>query len=187
MVTRRSASVRIHNMTGQGILSASVSHKYSDDYKNHHTWAGPIKSFFLTDPDDGMAVDFNTGAFTTGRDWWFVTWVTEDGVTHVTDPSNARGFIDVIEKIGKKAAIPATSLAIKLAAAPEPAISKAAAAAVGVTSALVLAMTNDEKTAGFKQHILRSEDASGVNVITLTPDAVVFTSPSGASTTQVSQ
>lgn len=184
MSTHRNAKVMVENQTGQGILSVSIAHKYSDDYKNNHNWEGPIQNGAPTNPD--MIVDYTTGFGTTGRDWWVVTWITEDGAIHITDPKNFRGLIDMIEKVASSAAISASSLAISLAAAPEPAITKATAAAVAVTGLVVKGLTNSESTKGFKQHILRSEDEDVPTKIIIKSDSVIFNSQSGDSTTGIS-
>lgn len=68
MPTHRKANVRIENKTGQRLLSISVAHKYSDNYKGTHNWEGPININAITSPDNDMVVDYNTGILTTGRD-----------------------------------------------------------------------------------------------------------------------
>lgn len=181
MPTHRKAKVAIENQTGQRLLSVSVGHKYSNDFKNTYDWEGPIEIGKTTNAD--MVVDYNTGFLTTGRDWWVVSWVTEDGKTHVTNPKNLRGIIDFLEGIGSKIAAPLASLATALSLAPEPVISKATGAAVAVTSVVVGGFCNSESTNGFKQHILRSEDQDAPVKIILKRDKTVFHSKSGQSET----
>ena len=192
MSTHRQAKVMVQNCTGQKILSVSVGHKYSDDYNNKNDWKGPIDDNSTT--SDNMLVDYTTGAFTTGRDWWTVSWVTEDGKSYVTDPDNFRGTVDFIENIGSKVSAPLATLAVSittaLALAPEPTVTKAAAAAVAavaVTSLVVGGMCNSESTSGFKQHILREEDQDEPIKIILNTKEVKFHSKSGDSTTGFSR
>ncbi|MGR9114673.1 MAG: hypothetical protein ACU85E_02825 [Gammaproteobacteria bacterium] len=181
MPTHRKAKVLIENQTGQRILSVSVGHKYSNDYKNTFDWEGPIEIGKTTNA--GMVVDYHTGALTTGRDWWVVSWVTEDGKTYVTNPKNLRGIIDFLEGIGSKISAPLASLATALSLAPEPVISKVTGAAVAVTSVVVGGFCNAESTNGFKQHILRKNDQDAPTKIILKQDTVVFHSKSGESIT----
>jgi hypothetical protein len=52
------------------LTALSLIHKYSDNYKNKKDWA----SLPNGQTSDELWVEYNTGAFTTGRDWWKVTW-----------------------------------------------------------------------------------------------------------------
>ena len=179
MATPQKASIEIVNNTGSTLLSASVSHKYSDNYKNEHTWEN-IKNGETTST---TKVDFNTGLLTTGRDWWVVTWVNDKGDTYVTDPKNFRGIIDFLEKMGDKLATPLATLAATFATKTSDARAKAVAAAVAVTSAVAAAFLNTEATDGFKQHILREEDKDRPTRIVIKKNEVEFNSKSGISTT----
>jgi len=181
MSIHRKANVRIENRTGQRVLSVSVAHKYSDNYKNTHDWHGPINNESQTNPDMDMVVNYNTGWTTTGRDWWVVSWVTEDGKTYITDPSNFSDIIDFLGKTGWRISAPLASLTTALSLAPEPIISKSAAAAVAVTSLVVGGLCNTESTSGFKQHILREGDSP--TIIILKSNEVEFHSKSGESFT----
>ena len=154
MATRREGRVCIYNGTGQRLLRVSVGHKYSDNYKNDHDWDGPIENGATT--KETMDVQYNTGALTTGVDWWVVTWVTEDGITHITDPKNMRGFADALERVAVKVAAPTGTLAIALRAASK--INPAFATALVAASLTTAMLTNSETTVGFKQHMLRKAD-----------------------------
>ena len=179
MATHRKASVEIVNETGKTLLSVSVSHKYSDNYKNEHTWKN-IKNGETTSTEK---VDFNTGFLTTGRDWWVVTWVNDRGDTYVSDPHNFRNILDFLEKIGDRMAQPLATLAAVIAVGdPEPS-SKAVAAAIAVTSFVAISFLNSEGTDGFKQHILREEDCDNPIKIIIKEHEIEFKSKSGNSTT----
>ncbi len=183
MTTHRSAKVRIENKTGQRVLSVSVGHKYSNDYKSEHSWQGPIETNTKTAPADDMVVEFNTGFMTTGRDWWVVNWVTEDGKTHITDPKNMRGLMDFLEKGGLALLEPMAALKKLLVDTTMPELDKAADVSNALTNAIVKALCNTESTSGFKQHILREEDEKQTTAIVLKPDGVEFHSKSGTSKT----
>ena len=60
----------------------------------------------------GQPVTYNTGFGTTGRDWWYVSWVYTDSSTiYYSDPNNFRGAIDFMEKASKIAIPVGTSIA----------------------------------------------------------------------------
>lgn len=187
MVTHRKAKVRIENRTGQQLNSVSVGHKYSDDYKNEHTWEGPINTGSKT--NESMLVDYHTGVLTTGRDWWVVSWVTADGDVYLTNPTNFRGLIDFGEKVVSTVSGPLAELGTLLVApllvADPSKISAVATASVAVTAGLISTLCNSESTKGFKQHILRSEDAEEFTTIVIENDKVRFESKSGNSETGV--
>jgi hypothetical protein len=147
-----------------------VTHFYSDVFDDKQKEWDAI-------PHDGKSpgayiVNYNTGFFTTGRDWWFVSWKANDSL-YVTRPSNFRGTIDAIEReiIDK---------GTSLAALPPDTSALARKAAVEA----FLQILNKAKTEGFKQHILRQEDENEVTKIWIYDDSVVFSSPSGTSKTQ---
>jgi hypothetical protein len=180
MVTKRTAQVAIVNKTGKKLLSVTVAHKYSDNYKNDKTWE-------LIQPNETtsetMKVEYNTGFGTTGRDWWFVTWADEEGNVYSTSPQNFREIFDLFDKALTSAAEPLKTLGLLVAVgSPEP-TSKTIAAAAAATSALALTLLNSESTTGFKQHILRSEDSERRNNIVISNEEVSFESSSGVSKT----
>ena len=130
-MTKRHAKARIINKTGHDIITASIVHKYSDNYKNMKT-LGKIPNGATS--SEYLEVDYNTGVGTLGKDWWLVTWQYDDEKVYYTDPNNFRGIFDFMEKIASSAA------------------------SSEMSPVLADAMFNSEGTSGFKQHTLRSKD-----------------------------
>ena len=180
MVTQRKGPVQIVNNTGRTLLSVSIAHKYSDNYKNEHTWE-LIKN---QETSSTTTVDYNTGFGTTGRDWWLVTWVDNKGNTYMTDPKNFQDVLNFFEKITNSIAEPLVTLGTAVATgSPEPS-TKTLAAAAAVVGGLTTSLLNTEGTAGFKQHILRAEDEGRPTKIIIKEDnKVEFNSKSGISKT----
>jgi hypothetical protein len=187
-LTKRTALVKIQNNTPDTITGISVSHKYSDVYKNQGDWGSIAPG---TTTPGTMTVEYNTGAFTTGRDWWMVTYHrTQPGSERpnelkmwFSDPENFRNIIDFLEK----AAPSLIKTAINVAKGSNPAAIPAAKAAQIVSKVMCKLMFNDESTAGFKQHILRSEDEKVVTTIVINKDdTITFKSKSGNSETVTS-
>lgn len=187
-LTKRTAYVKIRNETPDPIDGAAISHKYSDVYKN-------TLDFSTIKPGqtsaDTLTVEYNTGAFTTGRDWWLVTYhrsnpsSTRPGSLKLryTDPSNFRSIIDTLEQ----AAPALIKTAINVAKGSNPAYLPAAKAAQVAAKAVNKLLFNEESTAGFKQHILRSEDEGKVTTVVIhADDTVTFESKSGDSETVTS-
>lgn len=90
------AIITLENETGHKILSAQIIHKYSDIYIDILKWehvdnAQTIKNL--------QPVEYHTGFLATGKDWWQVTWISDDGEIHITIPKN---FTEV-EKLLKQA------------------------------------------------------------------------------------
>lgn len=182
--TKRTAKVKVINHSSQTIRSVSVVHKYSDNYKDRHIFDE------LEDgaEAEGGTVSYNTGIFTTGKDWWVVTWY--DGTyerRYYSDPNNFRNVIDLLEKVAPAALKVAASLAAKYAAVksgnPQHAklFSKAAKKVAGLAADLLF---NSESTDGFKQHILRSDDEGEfVSIYIYNNGAISIKSPSGTSDT----
>ncbi|KAJ4351801.1 uncharacterized protein N0V89_007145 [Didymosphaeria variabile] len=187
-LTKRTAQVKIRNDTPDPITAAAISHKYSDVYKNQldfDTIASGKTSA------DALTVEYNTGAFTTGRDWWLITYHRERADAErknelkmwYSDPSNFRSIIDTLEK----AAPAIIKTAINVAKGSNPAYLPAAKAAQIVAKQMNKLLFNSESTAGFKQHILRSEDERKVTIITIHGDNTIsFQSESGNSKTVTS-
>ena len=150
MVTHRTANVQVVNDTGELIDYVRVIHKYSDNYCNTECWT-KLAPGTASSP---MQVDYHTGAFTTGRDWWFIAWrcSTDSKTWYYTNPHNWRGFVELLENFGQPDA---------------------------------QRYLQDWSTEGFKQHILRAEDA--LTKIHLTKNEVSWVSPSGVSKTGVAQ
>ncbi|XP_014550921.1 hypothetical protein COCVIDRAFT_31454 [Bipolaris victoriae FI3] len=187
-VTKREAYVTIQNNTPDVISGASITHKYSDNYKNQADFGdilpGATSSILQT-------VEYNTGAFTTGRDWWFITYHREQAGSErpnellmwYSDPTNFRSIIDFLEK----AAPALIKVAINAAKGSNPALLPAAKVAKIASKVMCKALFNDESTAGFKQHILRKEDAGETTTIVINTDnTITFKSRSGNSETVTS-
>ncbi|USP81360.1 hypothetical protein yc1106_08634 [Curvularia clavata] len=187
-VKKREAYITIHNNTPDIITSASVSHKYSDNYKNQAEWENlrpGFKSHVI------RRVEYNTGPLTLGRDWWFVTYHRKQAGSErpnqllmwYSDPTNFRNIIDFLED---KAPL-LIKTAIKAAKGSNPALLPAAKAAQIVSKAMCEVLFNTEKTDGFKQHILREEDVGEITTIVINADnTITFKSPSGNSETVTS-
>lgn len=170
MTTHRKANIHIVNDTGEQVRAVSVVHKYSDNYSNDHVWDTLEKGA----TSDAMQVDYNTGAFTTGRDWWLVAWVSNDGSTlYYTNPHNLRDFVDILESMATSAASIVGTVVT----------SESGGWGGAVGHAIVAPFVNNAKTSGFKQHILRSEDS--VTQIHISKNEVRWVSPSGTSATGV--
>ena len=102
----------------------------------------------------------------------------KDGSFYQSNPQNFRGIIDKIEKLGLKARNNGIKDAIK-----DDDVKTLVAGEFG--KVLAGSLMNNESTDGFKQHILRSEDAAHVNTIIIKKDKIKFVSKSGESTTSV--
>lgn len=148
--TERMGKVTVVNETGEPIDSLTVMHKYSNLYRDTHTWTN-IASGVTT---ASMNVSYNTGPFTTGKDWWIVSWVNANG-TNVTSPNNFRQYIDPFEKALANADTNQLDNYLKSIQVTVP------SEVVGSIVYKVLAsmLFNTEPTVGYKQHILRADDA----------------------------
>lgn len=182
-MTKRSAQVSVRNDTDTPLIGVSVVHKYSDNYKEDYQW-GIIPPGEI--PGDHLTVEYNTGAFTTGRDWWVITWFSEDLQTlYYSDPNNFRDIIDALENLA-----PDTIAAVAGAIAglggswTGPGAVAAAAGAAALAKGTTTALFNSESTDGFKQHILREEDEDALTEIVINADrTITFRSNSGNSDT----
>ena len=94
----QTAQVTINNVGKQKLLSVKVHHIYSDVYSNELAWEAGDATIGITS-FKAQSVQYNTGALTTGRDWWLVTWYDAAGDCYFTDPLNFRNIIDVVESI----------------------------------------------------------------------------------------
>jgi hypothetical protein len=183
MATRRTAFASVRNNTSGPLVAVSVVHKYSDNYKHQHQW-GIIQPGDI--PSDSMEVEYNTGAFTTGRDWWIVTWYSADMNTlYYSNPNNFRDIIDKLEGVAPDAISAAAGAIAGLSTSlTGPGAVAAAAAAAVAAKATTSALFNSESTAGFKQHILRAEDEGVLTEIVINADrTITFKSRSGNSDT----
>ena len=95
-MTKMNAWVRVLNKSGEEMIDVKVVHKYSGVYLNEKSWENvPVSKY----TEGALKVEYNTGFLTTGRDWWFIAWNDEEGNTHISSPSNGRGFVDGLEDI----------------------------------------------------------------------------------------
>ena len=180
---KRTAHVTVCNNTSYPLVGVSVVHKYSNVYKNQHQWGVIHPS---ETPSDYMEVEYNTGFLTTGLDWWLVSWFSTDMRTlYYSDPTNFRGLLDTMESYAPDAIAAAAGAVVGLSSSlTGPGAVGAAMAAAVAAKATTSALFNDESTAGFKEHLLRDEDANAVTVIVINPDlTITFNSPSGVSNT----
>jgi hypothetical protein len=100
-----------------------------------------------------------------------------------SDPENFRSIIDFLEK----AAPGLIKTAINVAKGSNPQLLPAAKVAQIASKVMCKLMFNNESTAGFKQHILRSEDEGRVTTIVINADdTITFKSKSGNSDTVTS-
>jgi hypothetical protein len=182
-VTKRKAYVVVKNNTPHSVSGIGLSHKYSDVYKEKCTW----QTLQPGEVSSRCEVFYNTGFGTTGRDWWYVFGHndldpigTNSMSQWYSNPDNFRAFFDTLEEIAPFL----ISGALKAAGFVNPSLKPVAEVAKVVADALCQAMLNDAKTAGYKQHILRSEDAGKITTISVNNDGTInFLSPSGRSNT----
>ncbi|KAH0521847.1 hypothetical protein TsFJ059_005782 [Trichoderma semiorbis] len=183
--TKRTATVSIRNNTSKPIVGISLIHKYSDLYKHRKEWAAIPAGDSST---ESLKVEYNTGFFTTGRDWWFISWYSQDMKTlYYSSPQNFRGAFDAIEKgVSPELVYQAGMLLAPIAVisgGPVLAV-PATLATVAVAKATTNGLYETEETAGFKQHILREEDEGKVTEIIINEDeTITFKSHSGDSET----
>ncbi|PFH56069.1 hypothetical protein XA68_17118 [Ophiocordyceps unilateralis] len=180
--THRTSPVTIINKSGTSLSSISLVHKYSNIYKERHEWA------YLAPGEkaaDYMTVSYHTGPLTTGRDWWLLTFYTDQGrILYTTSPYNFRAAIDALESVASTLALAAAGAGAGLAGFSGLGGFLAPLAAVALAKLTTDQMYNSESTAGMKQHILRAEDEMGIMHVVVNPDFTVhFLSRSGLSTT----
>ncbi|KAM0247905.1 hypothetical protein ACHAQJ_009652 [Trichoderma viride] len=181
---KRTATVSIRNNTSKPLVGISLIHKYSDVYKHRKEWsavaAGDVSN-------DSLRVEYNTGFFTTGRDWWFISWYSQDMKTlYYSNPQNYRGTVDAIERGASGGAIvkAASLLAPIVIIAGGIVTLPAALAAVATAHSTTDALYESADTTGYKQHILREEDEDKMTEIIINEDqTITFKSQSGDSET----
>ncbi|PHH74858.1 hypothetical protein CDD83_4492 [Cordyceps sp. RAO-2017] len=181
---KRTAQVTIRNESPEEIKSVSLVHKYSSVYKHRALW--PVIGRGQSAKNE-TTVEYNIGPLTTGRDWWMLSFFSSDAKTqYVTDPNNFREVVDFLETLGTVTTISlagATAGVLGMLAGPVTSIA-ASTAAAALAKAASDSLYNSETTVGFKQHILRSEDADQLTTITVNADySVTFSSKSGISRT----
>lgn len=178
MATKRFTTVRIKNETGVKLASVGIVHKYSDQYKHSKEWLNIANG---ASPEEKLIVEYNTGFMTTGRDWWKVVAMTEDGRIFQSSPNNFRGFIDDVENVLNECGWDIVELATQVTIRTE--IGGIVAIPVGVITAVLTSLSNSATTAGFKQFFLEEKDVDhGVEII-LKPDEVEFKAIESTATT----
>jgi len=172
--TTRGTYVHVQNLTGLEIESVSVIHKYSNVFKEKGDW-GSLQNGRMT--QHPMKIRYNTGALTTGKDWWLVTWKYKDNNSvRYTAPNNFRGLIDFVERMhilpfkAVDATLGKTPLLQKLSMSP--------------TAKLAGGLMNTGSTKGFKRHLLRAKDQANGVIISISQNSVAFDSASGHSSTE---
>ncbi|VUC27869.1 unnamed protein product [Clonostachys rosea] len=177
-VYKRTAQAVVENQTGETIYGVGLVHKYSDEYVNNGDWPELAHGETSGAP---ITVNYHTGDLTTGRDWWLVTWLGDDGKSVAyTDPNNGRCWIDQLEQAATKI-IPKIAAAIAKAQLKVPGANKLVKT---ITKGLLKPLLNKGETCGYKQHILRDEDRnSRVTIVLKKGGDVVIKSPSGTSET----
>ena len=109
--TIRSAVVSVRIAMERHLKSMTITHKYSNNYQDVYSWQ--IIDPGIRTPFD-MRVNNNTGAITTGKDWWIVIWTYEKDASSMylfyTYPNNFQSFIDGVE-LSWKYSIPVTTSA----------------------------------------------------------------------------
>ncbi|MGV1953141.1 hypothetical protein ACQZ44_20190 [Agrobacterium vitis] len=170
MGTERFTTVKIRNETGLTLGSVGVVHKYSDVYKHSKEWLNLASGAVTPDP---LIVQYNTGFLTTGRDWWSIVAMTEDGRILRSDPSNMRGLWDTVEKGLNKFGWEIVKIAGTVTVSTG-GTGGLVAAPVGAVTAILTIITNTESTKGFKQFFLEEKDAPHGIEIVLRPNEVEF-------------
>ncbi|KAB8260963.1 hypothetical protein BDV32DRAFT_148834 [Aspergillus pseudonomiae] len=187
-MAHRTAMALVRNDTSQPIYAVGLAHKYSDQYQNSDEWdiIQPGKT------STKLQVDYTTGWWTTGRDWWKVFWVTQDESTlkktfHYSNPENLRKAFDTIEGVDPAlwVTLAASVGSIASTAAGNGPFNKTVAGVAALAARpLTAGFLAPTTTVGFKQHILREEDDSAsVEIIIHEDTTITIKSPSGISQT----
>ncbi|KYK61771.1 hypothetical protein DCS_02915 [Drechmeria coniospora] len=180
---KRYAYVCIRNNSPQRLRNVTLFHKYSDVYKHKQDW--PIaEKRGCSSPQ--MKVEYDTGLFTLGRDWWMLAFTADDSRTiYLTTPKNARGLFDWLDRIFPTFAIITSGTVVSLATMAHPVLSFVSGSATSIAMRIITdQIFNAETTAGYKQHILRESDAMKLMEIVINADyTVTFKSKSGISRT----
>lgn len=183
---KRNAWVTIVNNTPYSISGVGLLHKYSNVYAEKCVW----EKILPGKESSRCQVSYNTGFFTTGKDWWRVFGhsdrdpVLRNSMTQwYSDPDNFRAFFDFFDR----AAPALIGVALKAAGFVNPQLRPVAAVARVVADAICNALLNDAGTAGYEQHILRKKDEGMVTRVYINNDrSIIFASPSGNSKTDLS-
>ena len=127
----------------------SLVHKSSDDHKNLGKWP----SLAHRESSTPLDVQYNTGWFTTGRDWWLVSWYSTDYQTrYCSTPNNFRAGIDSLEQNAGPIFFTAVSAAQKVSSYVGAVVEAATTAVSTVASVTGPEAFSEETTDGFKLH-----------------------------------
>ncbi|PHH79779.1 hypothetical protein CDD80_3772 [Ophiocordyceps camponoti-rufipedis] len=154
-------------------------HKHSNKHKAHKTWA-QIAANAKAPEKDALNVTYRVGAGAIGADWWMVSWMQDDQ-PFVSSPGNLRWLADWVERAAQRTLVTAISVAVAPLGAPFQAQSEVRAATKALLDRLVPYVLNEEKTVGYKGHMLTAKDRMRVTEIVVTDGGVEFVSPSGKS------
>lgn len=176
--TTRYAKVIVKNETGHTLNTVSVQHKYSNDPIQKGEWRHIPNGQFSSSID----VNYRTDLFTTGVDWWIVSWgyEGEDGV-YITDPNNLQSVVDVLFQFLPELTNFTVNAACNLVSAGQ--MTETCSYGAEVISKAVARQPGDS-SAGWKQHILGTEDENQITTIVIKPKSVEFRSHSGISSTE---
>ena len=178
--TLRTATVRIKNNSSKKILSATLSHRYSNVYRNQQSFVnilhGQISQKFLT-------VEYHTGFLCTGQDWWHITWLAEDGTTYVSDPNNGQCWLNYVAMAASR-----ITSSVSIGRLP---VSLARMAVKATVTAARFASQNDQSSnpddfCDHKGCTLNSDDinsAFNINLYSSTNEGFQIAPPSGACST----
>ncbi|KAF4584164.1 Transmembrane amino acid transporter family protein [Ophiocordyceps camponoti-floridani] len=173
------ALVTVTNESNSSISSVTVTHKHSNKHKAHKTWE-EIASHEKSPENDALNVTYRVGAGAIGADWWMVSWMQDDE-PFVSSPDNMRWLADWVERGAQKTLATAVSVAVCPVGAPFGLASPLRKATKALLDRLVPYLLNDEKTDGYKGHMLKARDQTKVTEIIVTDDGLEFVSPSGKS------
>jgi hypothetical protein len=172
--TSRTANVTVRNETGVPLQQVSVAHKFSSDAGQVGFWTNVAPGA----TPSAFQVSYRTGIGTAGKDWWIISWQYQgQNILNVTEPNN---LLPVLESLQNILAIPgALTIGAILGVVSENPFAGQAAAAVAYGF-----LRNTNSNAGWKQHILRSDDEGPTTTIIIKQSTVIFDSPSGQSSTE---
>lgn len=85
------------NSLNEPITEVTLSHHYSDDPASSRFWESIDQGETSSLP--GLRAEFRAGFLRIGADWWKLTWCNAaKSKCYMMEPSNMRGFLDVMEQ-----------------------------------------------------------------------------------------
>ncbi len=168
----RYARVRIVNQTGKRLREVSYIHRYSTDYyrmcvfRNLEHGAGVL---------DAKTIQYRTGIFAAGDDWWLIRWQFEDGTVYssssgkilAVDPVTLRGVLDVEDIIRPAAGAPVSTVGV-IDCETGALISSDAMLSL-LRAACDMDLHHEPKWAGYRSCMLYAEDEGRIVTITIRP------------------